>query len=58
MKLDQLLKERAHELQDMQENLQQFKDQMNKAASQKFPQRKDFNTDEEYLRKLEILAVE
>ena len=36
-KLDQLLNSRKNELQDMQENLEQFKLQMEQAASQKFP---------------------
>ena len=56
--LHELLDKKANELQDMKENLEKFKGDMEAAASHKFPVRSDFDSDAEYLKRLEILAVE
>lgn len=37
----------------MKENLEKFKEDMEREASHKFPLRKDFDTDEEFLDRLE-----
>ena len=56
--LDEMLKKKMDQMEDMQENLKKFKEQADLASKHKFPLRKDFDTDQEYLNTIKILAVE
>ena len=47
-----------NEMQDMQENLEKFKAEVELSTKHKFPMRKDFKSDQEFQQRLDIIAVE